>query len=81
MDHYSLKYLLDQCLATIPKHQWVSKLMGFDFLVEYKPGKSNMVADALSQRETEEGQLVALSTPSFKLFDDLCSETEEVAAL
>jgi hypothetical protein len=22
-DHYSLKYLLDQCLATIPQHHWV----------------------------------------------------------
>jgi hypothetical protein len=77
MDHYSLKYPLDQRLATIPQHQWVSKLMGFDFRVEYKPGKSNMVADALSRRETEEGQLVALSTPSFKLFDDLRSKTND----
>jgi hypothetical protein len=82
MYHYSLKYLLDQRLATIPQHQWVSKLMGFDFRVEYKPAKSNLVADALSRREKEEeGQLVVLSTPSFKLFDDLHSETEEVAAL
>jgi hypothetical protein len=30
-DHYSLKYLLDQRLATVPQHQWVGKLMGFDF--------------------------------------------------
>ncbi|WVZ52904.1 LOW QUALITY PROTEIN: hypothetical protein U9M48_003906 [Paspalum notatum var. saurae] len=37
-DHYSLKFLLDQRLATIPQHHWVSKLLGFDFSVEYKPG-------------------------------------------
>jgi hypothetical protein len=37
-DHYSLKYLLDQRLATIPQHHWVGKLLGFDFAVEYKPG-------------------------------------------
>jgi hypothetical protein len=37
-DHYSLKFLLDQRLSTIPQHQWVSKLIGFDFCVEYKPG-------------------------------------------
>jgi transposase InsO family protein len=81
-DHYILKYLLDQRLATIPQHQWVSNLMGFDFRVQYKSGKSNMVADALSRRNTEEeGQLVALSTPSFKLFDDLHLKTEEAAAL
>jgi hypothetical protein len=49
-DHYSLKYLFDQRLATIPQHQWVSKLIGFDFRVEYKPSSSNTVADALSRR-------------------------------
>ena len=37
-DHYSLKYLLDQRLSTIPQHQWLSKLFGFDFAVEYRPG-------------------------------------------
>jgi hypothetical protein len=48
-NHYSLKNLLDQRLATIPQHQWVSKLMGFDFVVEYKPGANNTVDDALSR--------------------------------
>jgi hypothetical protein len=54
IDHFSLKYLLDQRLATIPQHQWASKLIGFDFKVEFKPGSSNVVADALSRRDTEE---------------------------
>ena len=40
-DHYSLKFLLDQRLATIPQHHWVGKLLGFDFTVEYKPGALN----------------------------------------
>jgi len=35
-DHYSLKFLLDQRLSTIPQHQWLSKLFGFDFAVEYR---------------------------------------------
>ena len=47
-DHYSLKFLLDQCLATIPQHHWVDKLLAFDFSVEYKAGSTNTVADALS---------------------------------
>jgi hypothetical protein len=81
-DHYSLKYLLDQRLATIPQHQWVSKLIGFDFRVEYKPGSSNTVADALSRRDAgEDAQLAAVSAPLFTVFDDLRVETEEVESL
>ena len=34
-DHYALKFMLDQWLSTVPQHQWVSKLFGFDFSVEY----------------------------------------------
>jgi hypothetical protein len=55
-DHYSLKYLLDQRLTTIPQHQWISKLIGYDFRVQYKAGATNTVTDALSRRnEGEEG--------------------------
>ncbi|WVZ71004.1 hypothetical protein U9M48_019631 [Paspalum notatum var. saurae] len=65
-DHYSLKYLLDQRLATIPQHHWVGKLLGFDFSVEYRSGATNTVADALSRRDTvEEGELLAISAPRF----------------
>jgi hypothetical protein len=71
-DHFSLKFLLDQKLSTIPQHQWASKLLGFDFRIEYKPGSTNVVADALSCRDTdEEAQLATLSTASFDLFDML----------
>jgi hypothetical protein len=44
-DHYSLKFLLYQRLLTIPQHQWVSKLLGFDFRVEFKSSATNIVAD------------------------------------
>jgi hypothetical protein len=64
-NHYSLKYLLDQRLATIPQHHWVSKLLGFDFTVEYKSGSTNTVADALSRRDTEEGAILAILAPRF----------------
>jgi len=71
-DHYSLKYLLDQRLATIPQHHWVGKLLGFDFAVKYKPGTANTVADALSRRDTaEEGALLALSAPRFDFLSRL----------
>ena len=52
-DHFALKFLLDQRLSTVPQHQWVSKLFGFDFSVEYRPGRLNTVADALSRRGDE----------------------------
>lgn len=32
-DHYALKFMLDQRLSTIPQHQWISKLFGYDFKV------------------------------------------------
>jgi len=67
-DHHSLKFLLDQRLATIPQHHWVGKLLGFDFTVEYKSGATNTVADALSRRDAEEdsmGGLRAVSAPRF----------------
>jgi hypothetical protein len=71
-DHYSLKFLLDQRLSMIPQHQWVSKLLGFDFRIEYKLGISNVVIDALSHRDTEESAtLLMLSVPRFQLFTNL----------
>jgi hypothetical protein len=70
-DHFSLKYLLDQRLATIPQHHWVGKLLGFDFKVEYRSGATNTVADALSRRDTEEGELLAISAPRFDFIDRL----------
>jgi hypothetical protein len=47
-DHFSLKYLLDQWLSTIPQHAWVSKLFGYEFSVEFKPERQNVAADAVS---------------------------------
>ncbi|WVZ84101.1 LOW QUALITY PROTEIN: hypothetical protein U9M48_031164 [Paspalum notatum var. saurae] len=91
-DHYSLKYLLDQCLSTVPQHQWISKLFRFDFDIEYRPGRLNTMADALSRRDADllllpaEGGLPAggadpaacsLSGPSFAFLDELRAATRE----
>jgi hypothetical protein len=70
-DHFSLKYLLDQWLATIPQHHWVRKLLGFDFTVEYKAGATNAVADAPSRRDTEDGTVLAVLAPRFDFIDQL----------
>lgn len=80
-DHYALKFMLDQRLSTIPRHQWVSKLFGYDFAVEYRPGNLNVIADALSRRGEEDVQLHVLTGPSFCLFDDLQQELQSNAEL
>jgi hypothetical protein len=54
-DHFSLNYLLDQRLSTVPQHQWISKLFGFNF-TEYRPRRLNTVAEALSRRDAERAQ-------------------------
>jgi hypothetical protein len=75
-DHFSLKFLLDQRLSTIPQHQWASRFLGFDFRVEYKPGATNVVADTLSRRDIEaQATTFAILAPSFKLFDELRAES------
>jgi hypothetical protein len=72
MDHYNLKFMLDQHLATIPQHQWASKLIRFDFRMEYKPDAANIVADALSCRDKEEAtEVMALFVLSFQVFNNL----------
>jgi hypothetical protein len=66
-----LKFLLDQRLSTIPQQQWASKLLRFDFRVEFKPGTTNIVTNALSRRDTEAiVEVVVLSAPTFQFFDE-----------
>ncbi|WVZ92138.1 hypothetical protein U9M48_038225 [Paspalum notatum var. saurae] len=74
-DHWSLKFILDQRLTTIPQHTWVSKLFGYDLSVEYRPGKQNVAADALSRRDEDVSVAAnAISGPSFDVFSALRSE-------
>jgi hypothetical protein len=49
-DHQSLKFLLEQQAATPSQQRWISKLLGYDFIIEYKQGRENRVADALSRK-------------------------------
>jgi transposase InsO family protein len=51
-DQQALKHLLLQRIDTPAQQRWVSKLLGFDFEVEYKRGKENKATKALSRIHT-----------------------------
>lgn len=47
-DHKSLRELLSQVIQTPEQHYYLSKLLGFDYTIQYKAGATNIVVDALS---------------------------------
>jgi len=55
-DQQALKYLLEQRVGTPAQQKWVSKLLGFDFIVEYKKERENKAANALSRKEWPEDE-------------------------
>ncbi|XP_057986604.1 uncharacterized protein LOC131171153 [Hevea brasiliensis] len=67
-DQRSLKYLVEQRVVTPEQQNWVSKLLGYDYEILYKPGKENRVADALS-RVSGIPSLNSLFLPHSSLWD------------
>lgn len=53
-DHKSLKNLLSQVIQTPEQQAFLYKLLGFDYVIEYKPGVERKVANVLSCIEIEE---------------------------
>ena len=49
IDHYSLKFLLDQKANTPAQQAWIIKMIGYDYEVIFRKGSTNVVADALSK--------------------------------
>ena len=62
-DHQSLKYFLEQRVASPAQQKWVSNLMGYDYEITYKKGKDHLVMDALSRTFDDQGSLSAISMP------------------
>nr|GEW41658.1 putative reverse transcriptase domain-containing protein [Tanacetum cinerariifolium] len=50
-DHKSLQYILDQKELNIRQRRWIELLSDYDCEIRYHPGKENVVAEALSQKE------------------------------
>jgi len=49
-DHRALQWLQTQARLSKRQAGWIQRLQEFDMTIEYAPGKSNHVADALSRR-------------------------------
>ena len=47
-DHKSLPKLMNQVIQTPEQQVYLSKLLGYDYSIQYKSGKANVVAYALS---------------------------------
>ncbi|GKA30546.1 putative reverse transcriptase domain-containing protein [Tanacetum coccineum] len=50
-DHKSLQYILNQKELNLRQRRWIKMLSDYDYEIRYHPGKANVVADALSQKE------------------------------
>ena len=68
-DHRSLQYILSQRLTTAFQQKWLVKLMEFDFTIEFKQGKENLAADALSRQETVNCQSITTPIPENNLLN------------
>lgn len=79
-DHQAIKHIAEQKITTNLQQRWLSKLLGYDYLVTYKKGKENLVADALSRVHEIEGECTAMITvkPTWKeeLLDSLTDDVQ-----
>ena len=75
-DQRSLKYLLEQQVVEGEHHKWLLKLLGYNFDIQYKPGKYNIAANALSTLPAE----LTLATLSAPFFLDFTELEKQVAA-
>ena len=69
-DQRSLKYLLEQRITMPEQHKWVAKLLGYDYEIQYQPGRENSAADAISRRP-DSPTLNHLFVPQLDIWEEL----------
>lgn len=74
----SLKYLLEQRITTQNQHNWLAKLLGYEFDIVYKTEASNKVVDGLSRRGRRwRKELRVVARPYWREFHEVLEEVEE----
>ncbi|KAI3758674.1 hypothetical protein L6452_06245 [Arctium lappa] len=68
-DHKSLKYIFTQKELNMRQRRWLELLKDYDARIQYHPGKANLVADALSRKNS--GSLSCLITSQSHILRDL----------
>lgn len=71
IDYQSLRYFLEQQIATLAQYRWLSKLLGYDYEIQYKKEHENSAIDALSRRDIGLVELMVVSFPTCSFLDDI----------
>ncbi|KAE8976812.1 hypothetical protein PR001_g25313 [Phytophthora rubi] len=81
-DHASLRTATSSPHLSQRMTRWLSFFAEYNVTVEYKPGKQNVLADALSRRpDYELAHLAYLESPLYELFREAYADDNDLAGL